>query len=111
METNAIDTVHRAGATNDLLNLLGKGKKNSSEARRFRDLYLFYKGQLGDRADLEHVRVRVLAVIDLTIQLERMTQGVVAGTEGKLVRESGSPNWHGGQTWIERRGGRIGRGT
>jgi len=43
METNAIDDVHRASAANDPLKLLGVGKKNSPEALRFRDLYLFCK--------------------------------------------------------------------
>jgi hypothetical protein len=104
METKAIDAVHRAGATNDPLKLLGKGRKNTPEARRFRDLYLFYKGQLGDRADLEHVRVKVLAVIDLTIHLERMTQGVVARTEGKLVRKSNYSRFGTPQTFIYERG-------
>ncbi len=104
METNAIDDVHRASAANDPLKLLGVGKKNSPEARRFRDLYLFCKNQLGDRANLEHVRIQLLSLIQLTIHLERMVPGVVAGTEGKLVRKSGSPNWHGGQTFVYERG-------
>ncbi len=85
MESNVIDLVHRAGATNDLLNLLDRGKKNSPKARRFRDLYLFYKGQLGDRADLEHVRIQLLSLIQLSIQLERMTPAVVEGLKVKVL--------------------------
>jgi len=43
------------------------------------------------------VRVRLLALIDLTLELERMTPGIVAGEQGKLFRKSGRPRDFGGQ--------------
>lgn len=87
MESNVRDSQQCAYATNDFMNLLGKGKvkKHSTEVRRFRDLYLFYKGQLGDRADLEYVRIQLLSLIQLSIQLERMTPAIVEGQKVKVL--------------------------
>jgi hypothetical protein len=36
----------------------------------------------------ESVRVRVVAIANLTLQLERMTEGVIEGGDGKLVRKA-----------------------
>lgn len=95
-----IDSVHKAGATNDFLQLLGPGKGHSPDARRFRDLYLYYKGLLGDRVELEHVRVQLLSLLQLTLQNERFTESVVAGTGGKLVQETGNPRIREGLTRV-----------
>ncbi len=67
------------------MNLLDKGKRRGPKVRRFRDLYSFYKGQLGDRADLEYVRIQLLSLIQLSIQLERMTPAIVEGQKVKVL--------------------------
>jgi len=80
---------YKAAVTNDPVKLLGDIKINRSpEARRWRDLWNHYASRLGNRVNGENVRVRLLALIDLTLELERMTPGVVAGEQGKLVRKS-----------------------
>ena len=50
------------------------------------------------------VRVRLLALIDLTLELERMTPGIVAGEQGKLFRKSGRQSDFGEQTLVYERG-------
>ena len=96
---------YKAAVTNDSVKLLGDIKINMSpEARRWRDLWNHYASRLGNRVNGENVRVRLLALIDLTMELERMTPGIVAGEQGKLVRKSGRPRDFGGQTFVYERG-------
>jgi len=47
------------------------------------------KGRVGEKkVKRESVRVRVVAIANLTLQLERMTEGVIEGGDGKLVRKA-----------------------
>jgi len=96
---------YRAAVTNDPIKLLGDIKINMLPgARRWRDLWNHYASRLGNRVNGENVRVRLLALIDLTLELERMTPGIVAGEQGKLFRKSGRPRDFGGQIFVYERG-------
>ena len=91
--------------TNNPVKLLGDIKINMSPgARRWRDLWNHYTSRLGNRVNGENVRVRLLALIDLTLELERMTPGIVAGEQGKLVRKSNYSRFGTPQTFIYERG-------
>ncbi len=74
--------------TNDLMAVLKTNIAKSADARRWRDLLLYYRERLGDRINEEGVRVRVLALVNLTLELERLTDGVVAGRGGRLLQKS-----------------------
>ncbi len=77
-----------SATTNDLMAVLKTNIAKSADARRWRDLLLYYRERLGDRINEESVRVRVLALVNLTLELERLTDGLVAGKHGKLIRNS-----------------------
>ncbi len=60
----------------------------SEDGRRWRDLMLHHQERIGDvRMREESVRVRVLALVNATLELERLTDGLVAGREGKLLKK------------------------
>jgi hypothetical protein len=93
-----------AAATNELMALVKTNIAKSADARRWRDLMLSYRDRLGDRINQESVRVRVLALVNLTLELERITDGLVAGRQGKLIRKSGVAGAYGHQTLMYRQG-------
>ena len=76
-----------AASTNDPMALIKTNIARHRDARRWRDLMLHYQERLGDRINEESVRGRVLALVNLTLELERLTDGLVAGREGKLLRK------------------------
>ena len=78
-----------AAATNDPIALVKTNIARNADARRWRDLMLHYQNRIGDvRMNEESVRVRVLALVNATLKLERLTDGLVAGRGGKLLRKS-----------------------
>ena len=72
-----------AAATNDPIALVKTNIARNADARRWRDLMLSYRERLGERIKDESVRVRVLALGNLTLELERLTDGLIAGRGGK----------------------------
>ena len=75
--------------TNDLLKPIKRDINSSPDARRWRDIVLNLKQRVGEeKFRRESVRVRVVAIANLTLQLERMTEGVIEGGDGKLVRKA-----------------------
>jgi hypothetical protein len=77
----------RAATTNDPIALVKTNIARNPDARRWRDLIMSYRERLGDRANEETVRVRVLALVNLTLELERLTDGLVAGRGAKLLEK------------------------
>lgn len=77
-----------AAATNDPIALVKTNISRNPDARRWRDLMLSYRERLGERIRDESVRVRVLALVNATLELERLTDGLVAGRGGKLLQKS-----------------------
>lgn len=78
----------RAAITNNPLKLVKRNINYSRDERRWRDLWFYYAEKLNGRIDEESVRVRVLALINTSLALERLTAGLVAGRGGKLVQKS-----------------------
>jgi hypothetical protein len=77
-----------AAATNDPIALIKTNIARNADARRWRDLMLHYQNRIGDvRMREESVRVRVLALVNATLELERLTDGLVAGRGGKLLEK------------------------
>jgi hypothetical protein len=77
-----------AAATNDPIALIKTNIARNADARRWRDLMLHYQNRIGDtRFREESVRVRVLALVNATLELERLTDGLVAGHGGKLLQK------------------------
>ena len=78
-----------AAASNDPIAFVKTNIARNADARRWRDLMLHYQNRIGDvRMNEESVRVRVLALVNATLELERLTDGLVAGRGGKLLRKS-----------------------
>jgi hypothetical protein len=78
----------RAAATNDPITLVKTNIARSADTRRWRDLMLHYQSRVGDvRMQDESVRVRVLALVNATLELERLTDGLVAGRGAKLLEK------------------------
>jgi hypothetical protein len=76
-----------AAVTNDQIALVKTNIARNADARRWRDLILHYQNRVGDvRMREESVRVRVLALVNATLELERLTDGLVAGRGAKLCR-------------------------
>ena len=76
-----------AAATNDPIALVKTNIARNADARRWRDLMLHYQNRIGDvRMREESVRVRALALVNATLELDRLTDGLVAGRTGKLLR-------------------------
>jgi len=101
---NGIRSSALSASTNDLMAVIKTNIAKSADARRWRDLLLYYRERLGDRINEESVRVRVLALVNLTLELERLTDGLVAGNQGKLIRKSGVAGPYGHQTLVYRQG-------
>lgn len=81
----------KSATTNDPF-LLVKTSFIGGEARRWKDLMVFYRNKLGPKFYDENVRVRVLQLVTLTIELERSIDGHVSGTKGRLISKSGTPD-------------------
>ena len=74
-----------AAVTNDPIALVKTNIGRNADARRWRDLMLHYQNRIGDvRMREESVRVRVLALVNATLELERLTEGLVAGRGAKV---------------------------
>lgn len=84
-------TNNKALGTNDVFSLVHCSFVGA-EARRWRDLIIFYYEKLGPRFFDEMVRIKVIAIVNLTLELERMTDACVAGSSGHLVNSSGPPH-------------------
>lgn len=94
-----------AAATNDPIALVKANIARNADARRWRDLMLHYQNRIGDsRMREESVRVRVLALVNATLELERLTDGLVAGRGGKLLRKSSYDNQGHPQKLVYERG-------
>jgi hypothetical protein len=94
----------RAASTNDPIALVKTNIARNADARRWCDLMLSYRERLGDRSNEETVRVRVLALVNLTLELERLTDGLVAGQQAKLLRKSDYDRQGRPQTLVYERG-------
>ena len=94
-----------AAATNDPMALIKTNIARHRDARRWRDLILHYRKRIGDfRMREESVRVRVLALVNATLELERLTDGLVAGRGGKLLQKSNYDNQGHPRTLMYERG-------
>ena len=78
-------------ATNDIFALI-HCPLIGQEARRWRDLVLYYYEKLGERMFDEVIRLKVIMIVNLTLEIERQTDGVVSGKKGRLVSASGPPH-------------------
>jgi hypothetical protein len=77
-----------AAVTNDPIALVKTNIARNADARRWRALMLHYQNRIGDvRMREESVRVRVLALVNATLELERLTDGLVAGRGAKLLQK------------------------
>jgi hypothetical protein len=77
-----------AATTNDPIALVKTNIARSRDARRWRDLMLHYQSRVGEvRIREEGVRVRVLALVNATLELERLTDGLIAGRGAKLLEK------------------------
>ena len=64
----------RAATTNDPIALVKINIARNADARRCRDLMLHYQVRIGEiRMRDESVRVRVLSLVNATLELERLT--------------------------------------
>ncbi len=94
-----------AAVTNDPIAVVKTNIARNADARRWRDLLLHYHNRIGDvRMREESVRVRVLALVNSTLELERLTDGLVAGRGGKLLQKSNYDKQGHPQTLIYERG-------
>jgi len=94
-----------AATTNDPIALVKSNISSNADARRWRDLMLHYQHRIGDvRMRDESVRVRVLALVNTTLELERLTDGLVAGRAAKLLKKSNYDSQGHPRTLIYERG-------
>lgn len=79
---------YKAAVTNDPFKLSGHASA-TADRRRWRDIILDLKERLGEeKFKRESVRVKIVAIANLTLLMERETEGVIEGTAGKLVRKA-----------------------
>lgn len=81
-----------AAATNDPFAHVKTNIARNANARRWRALMLSYRERLGERFKDESVRVRVLALVNATIEIGRLTDGLIADRSRLYhIYLSGSP--------------------
>jgi hypothetical protein len=68
-------------------------RRQQEDKLRWGNLWDHYSERIGPEGMKEEsVRVRVTALVTATLELERLTEGIVAGTEGRLLRKSNHDN-------------------